>query len=112
MVNASENKKKVEIAPGIIINFVRIPAGKFVLGNNKQGQNNNAPQSEVEISKPFWMAETELTNEQYNVIFQNMIAGILLSSGKIMFNPVTRLIVLSNLLFVFPGMRQWNIVTN
>ncbi|WP_347394419.1 formylglycine-generating enzyme family protein, partial [Parabacteroides leei] len=69
MVNASENKKKVEIAPGIIINFVRIPAGKFVLGNNKQGQNNNAPQSEVEISKPFWMAETELTNEQYNVIF-------------------------------------------
>lgn len=69
MVNASERKKKVEIAPGVTINFVRIPAGKFVLGNNKQGQDNNAPQSEVEISKPFWMAETELTNEQYNVIF-------------------------------------------
>lgn len=68
-INASNSKKKVEIAPGIVVSFVRIPAGKFVLGNNKHGQSNNAPESETEIGKPFWMAETELTNEQYNVIF-------------------------------------------
>jgi len=69
MVSNTESRKSVEIAPGVSVNFVRIPAGKFVMGNNKKGQSNNAPESAVEIKKSFWMAETELTNEQYKVLF-------------------------------------------
>ncbi|MGV8134298.1 MAG: SUMF1/EgtB/PvdO family nonheme iron enzyme [Mangrovibacterium sp.] len=61
-------QKIVEIAPGITINFVRIPSGTFVMGNNIHGKL-NAPESKVKIEKAFWMAETELTNEQYHVIF-------------------------------------------
>lgn len=68
MIAQGDARKSVEIYPGISINFVRIPAGRFVMGNNERGQN-NAPASEVVIDKPFWMAETELTNQQYNVIF-------------------------------------------
>lgn len=68
MVAQADAKKSVEIYPGITINFVRIPAGTFVMGNNQRGQN-NAPASQVVIEKPFWMAETELTNAQYNVLF-------------------------------------------
>lgn len=68
MVAGRDNRKTVEIAPGIAINFVRIPAGKFVMGDNN-GTSVNMPANIVEIEKPFWMAETELTNEQYNVIF-------------------------------------------
>ncbi len=63
-----ESKKKVEIAPGVEIAFVRIPAGTFVMGDNVNGKT-NAPASVVTIDKPFWMAETELTNAQYKVVF-------------------------------------------
>jgi len=65
---SSAEKKSVEIAPGVKINFVRIPSGTFVMGNNMRGKL-NAPASKVKISKAFWIAETELTNEQYRVIF-------------------------------------------
>lgn len=61
-------KKRIEIAPGVELAFVKIPAGKFVMGSNTNGKS-NAPASEVEINKVFWMAETELTNAQYQVIF-------------------------------------------
>ncbi len=61
-------RKSVEISPGTTINFVRIPAGTFAMGNNIHGKL-NAPCSKVKIDKSFWMAETELTNEQYRVIF-------------------------------------------
>lgn len=63
-------RKTVEIAPGVALVFVKIPAGEFVMGNNERGKI-NAPTSEVNIDKAFWMAETELTNEQYKVIFPN-----------------------------------------
>lgn len=68
MIAGSDARKTVEISPGVEINFVRIPAGKFVMGNNSRGAN-NSPASVVEIEKPFWMAETELTNVQYNAVF-------------------------------------------
>lgn len=61
-------RKSIEIAPGVKINFVEIPSGTFVMGNNNRGKL-NAPASKVKIEKSFWMAETELTNEQYRVIF-------------------------------------------
>jgi formylglycine-generating enzyme required for sulfatase activity len=38
------------------------------MGNNNRGKL-NAPATKVKIEKAFWMSETELTNEQYNVIF-------------------------------------------
>jgi len=59
--------KEVEIAPDIKLKFVFIPAGKFVMGSNS-GQSDVFPASKVEITKPFWMGEIEITNEQYRVI--------------------------------------------
>jgi formylglycine-generating enzyme required for sulfatase activity len=61
-------RRSVEIAPGVQINFARIPPGTFVMGNNTHGKL-NAPASKVKIDKAFWMAETELTNEQYRIVF-------------------------------------------
>ena len=61
-----QTRRTIEIAPGVKMNFVRIPAGTFIMGNNHRGLT-NAPESIVKISKPFWMSETEITNEQYNV---------------------------------------------
>lgn len=63
-----ETRKVVEIAPGIKMTFVRIPAGEFVMGSYN-GPSDTYPTSKVKIKKAFWMAELETTNEQFNVIF-------------------------------------------
>lgn len=60
--------RDVEIAPGVKITFVRIPAGQFVMGSTV-GEPDARPQTKVKIGKAFWMAELETTNEQYNVVF-------------------------------------------
>lgn len=63
-----EINKVIELAPGIRMTFVRIPAGEFVMGSYK-GPSDTYPTSKVKIDKAFWMAELETTNEQYNVFF-------------------------------------------
>ena len=62
-----EIRKVVEIAPGVEVTFVRIPAGEFVMGSYR-GEPDARPTSKVRISKGFWMAELETTNQQYQVI--------------------------------------------
>lgn len=59
-------KKVIELAPGIQMTFVKIPAGKFVMGSNK-GALDNQPAMKAEVDKSFWMATVEVTNEQYAV---------------------------------------------
>ena len=68
LANEKQLKKEVVLAPGIKMTFVRIPAGQFVMGGNK-GTADHRPASKVNIGKSFWMAEVEVTNAQYNVIF-------------------------------------------
>jgi len=53
--------KVVELAPGITVEFVRIPAGTYIMGNDKVM---SAERRKVTIKKPFWMATTELSNAQ------------------------------------------------
>lgn len=45
--------------------FVWIPAGTFVMGQDAGGDWDERPAHEVEISQPFYMAVTEVTNAQY-----------------------------------------------
>ena len=63
-----EQERTITLADGVEIKFVRIPAGTFVMGNNRRGAG-NAPESVVKIAKPFWMSATEITNAQYNTVF-------------------------------------------
>ena len=65
---AGEDRMSVEIVPGVKMNFVRIPAGSFVMGSYN-GPSDTYPASKVEIEKAFWMGELEVTNQQYNVFF-------------------------------------------
>ncbi len=68
LANEKETRKEVELAPGVKLTFVRIPAGEFVMGSY-QGESDAYPTSKVKIGKSFWMAEVEVTNAQYNVIY-------------------------------------------
>ncbi len=67
---APSERKVVEVAPGININFVRIPAGEFVMGSNS-GDPDASPASKVKIGKSFWMAELETTNEQVRALMEH-----------------------------------------
>ncbi|HBA31091.1 SUMF1/EgtB/PvdO family nonheme iron enzyme [Parabacteroides goldsteinii] len=68
LAKETSNRKEVEIAPGVKINFVRIPAGEFVMGSYN-GESDAYPTAKVKIDKPFWMGEMEITNQQFNVIY-------------------------------------------
>ncbi|MDD3038309.1 SUMF1/EgtB/PvdO family nonheme iron enzyme [Bacteroides sp.] len=68
LADEKEIRKVVEIAPGVKVVFIRIPAGEFVMGS-KNGESDARPTCKVKIKKAFWMAELETTNEQFNVIF-------------------------------------------
>lgn len=59
--------RQVEVAPGVVIRFSWIPAGKFVMGSN-DSKTDCLPVQKAEIKNGFWMAETELTNEQYHAL--------------------------------------------
>ena len=63
-----ETRKRIELAPGVYMNFVRIPAGEFVMGSY-DGPSDTYPTAKVKVDKGFWMAELETTNEQFNVFF-------------------------------------------
>ena len=44
----------------------RIPVGRFVMGS-ANGASDETPQAVVEIGKPFWMTEVEISNEIFNL---------------------------------------------
>lgn len=67
MVGA-DGQKTIEIAPGVKMNFVRIPAGTFVMGADKGV---SSPKTKVKVDKPFWMGELEVTNGQYRALVPN-----------------------------------------
>ena len=68
LADEKETFKVLEIAPGVQMTFVRIPAGEFVMGSY-HGEPDTYPTTKVKIDKAFWMGELEVTNQQYNTIF-------------------------------------------
>lgn len=68
LAKETETRKTLTIAPGVDMTFVRVPAGEFVMGSYN-GSKDNMPVAKAKINKPFWMAEVEISNAQYNVLF-------------------------------------------
>jgi len=61
----------LDLGGGVTMKLVLIPAGKFMMGSpdsEKGHVNNEGPQHEVTISKPFYMGVTEVTQAQYEAI--------------------------------------------
>lgn len=55
----------VELSPGVTMNFVRIPAGQFVMGNNRP---QSAERQKAKVDKAFWMGEIEVSNQQIRTL--------------------------------------------
>ena len=64
----TQSKMSIELAPGIKMNFVRIPAGSFVMGSNR-GHSDYSPANKQTVKKGFWMGEIEVSNEQFRTLF-------------------------------------------
>ena len=59
-----EFTRKVPLADGAELNLMLVPAGEFVMGD-ATGYPDERPRSIVKISKPFWMAEVEISNQLF-----------------------------------------------
>jgi len=57
-------RQSIELAGGVTLQLVLIPAGQFVIGSDS-GEIDEQPRSRVAIDKPFWMATGEVTNRQF-----------------------------------------------
>jgi len=64
------NLMKVELAPGVEMEFVRIPAGQFLMGSDPRidqvAGKDELPQHEVYLDE-YWIGKYPVTNEQYQV---------------------------------------------
>ena len=59
-----ENRRVVELSEKVRFEMVKIPAGECVMGD-EMGEIDEFPRKAVKIEKPFWMMETEVSNELY-----------------------------------------------
>ncbi|MFB3890657.1 MAG: formylglycine-generating enzyme family protein [Phycisphaerae bacterium] len=67
----SGEKLALELAEGVKLDLVKIPAGKFIMGSppgEKDRFDNEGVQRIVTISKPFYMGAYEVTQEQYEAV--------------------------------------------
>jgi len=55
---------QVELAEGVTMDLMLIPAGEFVMGS-RDGYPDEYPQTVVRIDKPFYIGKFEVTNEQF-----------------------------------------------
>ena len=60
----------LELEAGFPMEFVRIPAGSFVMGSpeDEEGRGSDERQHEVRISKGFWMGKYEVTQGEWEVL--------------------------------------------
>lgn len=54
----------LDLGEGVRLLLKRVPAGQFVMGQNAENASVQ-PASVVTLTRPFWLAATETTNEQY-----------------------------------------------
>ncbi len=59
-------RKELDLGKGVKLELVLIPPGQFRMG--KEGNNGDQVAHDVTISKPFYMAATETTQEQYEAV--------------------------------------------
>lgn len=59
--------RQLEIAPGVEISLVWIPAGSFIMGDQKEAS--ASPVFKTAIKKGFWISTTEISNKQFTTLF-------------------------------------------
>ncbi|WP_460165553.1 SUMF1/EgtB/PvdO family nonheme iron enzyme [Thermostilla marina] len=68
------HRMTLEIDEGVAVEFVRIPAGKFIMGST-DGFPDESPPTVVSIDRPFWISSHEITNRQFRLLFPDHDPG-------------------------------------
>jgi len=59
---------RLELAPGVTLELVRVPAGEFLMGSDKavdpEAQDDELPQHRLNLAE-YWIGKTEVTNGQF-----------------------------------------------
>jgi len=66
-----ENMLRIDLGGGVTIDFVRVPAGEFLMGSpaSEPGRREHeGPQHPVQISQPFYVARFEVTQAQWRAV--------------------------------------------
>ena len=69
----------VDLEDSVTMEFMPIPTGQFMMGSN-EGEDDEQPVHKVVFSRPFWMAKTEVTFQQYR---QYLKRGIKLTQVRV-----------------------------
>jgi len=64
----------IELADGVSLELVRIPAGEFIMGD-RAGHPDERPLRRVKIAQPFWLGRCEVTNRQFRSLFPKHDSG-------------------------------------
>ena len=62
-----EKQVLLDLGNGVTMKLVLIPSGEFMMGSDK-GDSDEKPVQRVRITKPFYMAVTEVTQEQWKAV--------------------------------------------
>jgi formylglycine-generating enzyme required for sulfatase activity len=60
---------RIDIGRGIKMEFVLIPAGSFLMGDEK-GTDREKPVRKVTLNRPFYLGKYEVTREQFNAVMK------------------------------------------
>lgn len=62
----------IEIAPGVELRMIKVPAGSFIMGSTRQPD--EMPQTAVTIDKPFWIGHLKSRTGNSVLSIRNMTA--------------------------------------
>jgi len=69
--SAPPRELSIDLGDGVKMEFVLIPPGTFMMGEEK-GADNETPAHRVTITRPFYLAKYEVTREQYQEVIQGV----------------------------------------
>lgn len=79
-LHALPPERTIELAAGVALTLVLVPAGEFVMGN-AQGANDERPLHRVSIPRPFWMGRFEVRNREYRLFDPRHDSGYISQLG-------------------------------
>ena len=56
-------RMEIDLGDGVVLNLIKVPSGSFIMGSNRQPD--EMPCTKINIEKPFWIGQFEVTNRQY-----------------------------------------------
>jgi len=74
---ACQSTRSVDLGDGVTIDMVLIPPGEFDLGspsNEKGHETREAPIRRVQITRPYWIGRTEVTQAQWQAVMSTTVA--------------------------------------